>query len=50
MDSSPQPRKRSNSLPVPKIEVTSHNYDKPTAIINKLPNIIESKSENNEER
>lgn len=40
-DEDPQPRKRSNSLPVPKIEVTSHEMIK-MDFKEKLPNIEES--------
>ena len=48
-DNDPQPRKRSNSLPVPKIEVTSHDTTKDkTDIKEKLPNILESKAESTE--
>ena len=47
----PAPRKRSNSLPVPKIEITSHETSQPEHQ-DKLPDIAESKleSERGEER
>ena len=40
-DTEPQPRKRSNSLPVPKIEVTSHEAKSQAETKEKLPNIAE---------
>ena len=40
-DTEPQPRKRSNSLPVPKIEVTSHEAKSQAEPKEKLPNIAE---------
>ena len=39
-----KPRKRSNSLPIPKIEVTVHDSNEKTGL-EKLPNIPESKQE-----
>ena len=46
-DNEPQPRKRSNSLPVPKIEVTVHESNKEKIEQQKemLPNIIETRVE-----
>ena len=40
----PKPRKRSNSLPIPKIEVTAYDSNGKTTP-EKLPNISESKQE-----
>ena len=40
-DTEPQPRKRSNSLPVPKIEVTSHESKNQADVKEKLPDIAE---------
>ena len=44
-EADPQPRKRSNSLPVPKIEVTSHECKDKTGAKDTLPNIDEDRSE-----
>ena len=40
----PKPRKRSNSLPIPKIEVTAYDSNGKTTP-EKLPNISESKQD-----
>ena len=39
-----KPRKRSNSLPIPKIEVTEHDVED-KVVPERLPNILESRKE-----
>ena len=45
-DNNPKPRKRSNSLPIPKIEVTTYDTNANNTP-EKLPHILESKEESN---